>query len=297
MEHRALQLGEVGEKWLASVTTLVAEIEDLWSLSVGEQLSGGTEALVFAVNSGARSLVLKVGIPDSLHREAEALRLAEGRGYARLVDYDASRDAVLLERLGRRLADSSLSMHQQIEILCGTLKVAWRRIDQTDDLMTGAEKAHAYADSIRAQWEELDPPFSEEIVDRASAYAFDRMVAHDPAASWLIHGDAHIWNALEARDSATGYKFVDPDGLFAERAVDLAVLLREWREDLLSGDTLSVGRARCELLAQLTGVDRASIWQWGFLEHVSSGLLYLRLHNHRAADEHLTIASRWAVPE
>ncbi|MFT5047951.1 MAG: streptomycin 6-kinase [Porticoccaceae bacterium] len=111
--------------------------------------------------------------------------------------------------------------------------------------------------------------------------------------SYLIHGDAHIWNTLEAPKSPTGYKFVDPDGLIAERAIDLAILLREWREELLAGDTLALGLARCELLSKLTGVDSQSIWQWGFIEHVSCGLLDLNLNDLDAADKHFTIASHW----
>ncbi|HEY6739760.1 MAG TPA: hypothetical protein VI076_13025 [Actinopolymorphaceae bacterium] len=34
------------------------------------------------------------------------------------------------------------------------------------------------------------------------------------------------------------YRFIDPDGLFAERAYDLAIPMREWSRELLAGDTV-----------------------------------------------------------
>lgn len=45
-----------------------------------------------------------------------------------------------------------------------------------------------------------------------------------------------------------------PDGLIAERAYDLAIPMREWRADLLAGDSARLGRVRCQPLAALTWV-------------------------------------------
>ena len=293
MKHRALLLGEVGQAWLDNIEMLVTEIERSWNLKVHEQLSGGTEALVFDCSTAPGSAVLKLGIPNSLGRETEALRVAEGRGYATLLDYDTERDAILIEHLGEQLADAPLSVDQKIEIVCGTLKTAWRRINAKNGLMSGAEKAESQANYILTQWEQLNRPCSEQIVERALEYASDRKAAYDPSTSCLIHGDAHIWNTLEAGDSPSNYKFVDPDGLFAEPAVDLAISLREWRDELLEGDTLDRGQRRCELLSDLTGAPSDAIWQWGFIEHVSCGLLDLHLQDAEEADHHFTIATRW----
>lgn len=293
MKHRALQLGEVGNEWLNNVDQVLAEVAVSWNLQVGRQLSGGTEALVFAASSEQGASVLKLGIPNSLGRETEVLRNCDSRVYARLLAFDAERDAILIERLGAQLAESPLEVEQLIGILCSTLKIGWRRIDVENTLMTGAEKAQAQAEYILAQWEALDRPCPKPIVDRALAFAALRKMAYDPSDSYQIHGDVHIWNMLATPDSPTGYKFIDPDGLFGERAMDLAISLREWRDVLLAGDALTLGLERCELLSELTGVDSQSIWQWGFIEHVSCGLLDLNLNDVGAADKHFAIATRW----
>lgn len=293
MKHRVAQLGERGAVWLDNVDTMLATVAASWRLNVDMQLNGGTEALVFTTSNDTGTSVLKLGIPNSLGRETEVLERAHGIAYAKLLAFDTKHDAILIERLGAQLAEAPLPVKQKIEIICSTLKDGWRRIDKQNSLMTGAEKAQTQAEYIVQQWQVLGRPCPQQIVDQALAFASEREAAYDPSDSYLVHGDAHIWNTLEAPDSPTGYKFVDPDGLFGERAIDLAISLREWREELLAGDTLLIGLERCELLSSSAKVDSDSIWQWGFIEHVSCGLLDLNLGDFDAAEKHFTIATRW----
>jgi hypothetical protein len=94
------------------------------------------------------------------------------------------------------------------------------------------------------------------------------------------------------------FKFVDLDGLFCERAYDLGISMREWSEELLAGDPLRLGQARCRLLHDLTGVDQDAIWQWGFIELVSTGLLLWQLGFRADAVQHFAIVEAWmAAPE
>ena len=110
----------------------------------------------------------------------------------------------------------------------------------------------------------------------------------------LALGDAHPWNTLLVPGALPGrFKFIDPDGLFVERAYDLAIPMREWSTELLAGDPLLLGVQRCRRLAELTGVDPAPIWQWGFIERTSTGLLCLKV-GLEGGHELLTVAERWA---
>jgi streptomycin 6-kinase len=52
--------------------------------------------------------------------------------------------------------------------------------------------------------------------------------------------------------------------------------MREYNEVLLGGDTARLVRERAELLGSWCAVDPEAIWQWGFVERVSTGLLNLR---------------------
>jgi streptomycin 6-kinase len=84
-----------GAEWIARAPRLAAECADRWSLELGEPYAYANVSLVFP----AGDVVLKVSFPhwESEH-EAAALRHWDGDGAIRLVDYDAERNALLLER-------------------------------------------------------------------------------------------------------------------------------------------------------------------------------------------------------
>ena len=298
LRNRAKMLGDVGDAWLMSVGETLALLAEQWSLQVGAQLSGGSEALVFAVTSAEHTpAVLKLGLPNNLTTETRILRLANGVGYAKLLAADEAHNAMLLERLGPKLADSTLPLDDQLAILCQTLSAAWHPIDSSYGLQTGAEKARSLADFVASRWAQFDQPCSRAVLDRALAFAAEREQAFDPASSVLIHGDSHEYNTLAASGIGVHglplYKFVDPDGMFAEPALDLAIAMRSWTDELLAGDTWALGQARCQRLSELTDVPCEPIWQWACVEYLSTGLHLLELDMPDAARDHLAIAECW----
>jgi streptomycin 6-kinase len=111
----------------------------------------------------------------------------------------------------------------------------------------------------------------------------------------MAHGDAHAWNLLVVPSAQPQtFKFVDPDGLFVERAYDLSISMREWSDELLAGDPVALGHRRCRRLAALTGVEPGPIWQWGLVERVSNGLIWLQQGLPDLAREFLVVADAWA---
>lgn len=156
-------------------------------------------------------------------------------------------------------------------------------------LETGADKAARLARMITEWWRELGEPCTERAVECALAFADARAAAFDPATAVLAHGDAHAWNALQDPCDADAFKLVDPDPLLAERAYDVAIPMREWSADLLP-DPVRLGGERCAHLSALTGVDERAIWEWGFVERVSTGLLALRVGMDAAGRDLLAVA-------
>jgi streptomycin 6-kinase len=68
--------------------------------------------------------------------------------------------------------------------------------------------------------------------------------------------------------------------------------MREYQPELLAGDVRKLLPARARRLSRLTGVDEHAIWQWGFIERVSTGLYALTL-GYELGAEFLTVADRW----
>lgn len=286
--------------WLDGLAQRVAELESRWKIRTERTLTGGSESLVLtAVCSDGTSAVVKLGLPGTsdLVYEGKVLQLAAGRGYVALLMHDAELNALLLERLGGPLADLGLPVRRQIEIICATLREAWRPISNETELTTGAQKARWLAQFIDATWRALDTPCDRATIDRALAFAKSREEAFDPRRCVLVHGDAHAYNALTLPQLAPDVrcKLVDPDGLFAEPAYDLAIPMRDWSRELLDGDTIRLSRARCQLLAELTGCDPAAIWEWGFVERVSTSLLLLQIGMAQEGAEMLAVADRLAL--
>lgn len=204
------------------------------------------------------------GTRRELGYEAAYLRLADGDGCARLLRDDLDRDALLLERLGAAMYDVVSDPATRHDMLCDLAARLWRPVGPDVHLPTGADRARLYADQLPRLWEETGRPCSQETVEDALACIDRRRRAHDDRHAVLVHGDVHDHNALQAADGT--FKLVDPDGLRAEPAYDLGTIVR-CNPD--SGDDL---RARAERLAARTGLDTTSIWEWGTIHRVMSGL-------------------------
>jgi streptomycin 6-kinase len=63
-----------------------------------------------------------------------------------------------------------------------------------------------------------------------------------------------------------------PTELLSEPAHDLAVALRHGNEELLAGDSAATVIQRCRQADRPTGVNGEAIWQWAFIERVSTSL-------------------------
>lgn len=154
-------------------------------------------------------------------------------------------------------------------------------------LPTGTEKGRWLVDFITTTWEELDRPCSERAVDHALACAAHRIDEHDDERAVLVHGDVHQWNVLEAGD---GFKLVDLDGLLAEAAYDMGILMREDPLELVGGDA----HQRARWLAARSGLDATGIWEWGVVERVSTGLLCTKIGLQPVGGEMLAVADHVA---
>ena len=270
----------MGAAWHRSLPDVLAALEDQWSVRVGRPLPGGSASYVVEASTlEGEPRVVKVVLPDpDLADEARTLAAAEGIGYARLHAHDPARRALLLEALGDSLERSVLSPDDRIVVLADTLREAWRvplaSAPPVDDVAD--DKAIGLRAMVLALDARLGGRCHPRVLRQAVEYADRRAADFDPAACVVVHGDPHPANALRVpgpRPGArSGYVFVDPDGFRCDPAYDAGVVLRDWTGRLTGGDARAVLERYCDLLAEHTGLDRRRIWEWGFLERVSTGL-------------------------
>lgn len=279
---KAESLGRPGLTWLDGLGELITEMEQRWSITVGQPISGGTASYVaHARTASGQDAVLKLAMPHFwVQHEIRRLEGAAGRGYVRLLASDPARSAMLLEALGPPLSQLKWSPEQVIETVCATLRQAWQiDLPEGEPAQTGLTKAQSLAELIERAWTALDRPCSRDVIDTALLYAERRAAAYHEERCVAVHGDPHAGNAMrvpEPRSGAeSGFVYIDPEAFVAEPAYDLGVVLRDWTDEFLNGSARSLARHRCGLLARYSGFDGDAIWEWGFLERVATGLYVL----------------------
>lgn len=299
VRQKVATLGAEGQRWLAGLGDLIEELEREWQVIVGPALTGGSEAYVATARTRDGSeAILKVAMPEMdgntvLAQEVTALTIADGHGYVRLLRYDLSRRALLLERLGRPLREMGYSTRTQIGIICTTLRESWVHIPSGSQLSSGASMAEWLSNFIADLWEKLGCPCSQRALDMAFSFAQTRAGAFNPETAVLVHGDAHSGNILQDLSHAqSSFKFIDPDGLVAEPAYDLGIPMRDWIDELIA-DPVRLGRERCAYLSHLTATDMQAIWEWGFIQCMSTGLLLIRVGQEQAGIQMLMVADAW----
>jgi streptomycin 6-kinase len=274
--NRLAAMGEPGRAWVAALPDLLAQLEQQWSITIGHSIAGGSGSYVANAALADRSAaVVKVVVAEEGWADQVAtLARAEGRGYVRLLAVDLRRGAMLMERLGQPLDRTGWPPDRQLRCLADTLALAWQDAgDRRPE--PGADKASQLAALIAAAWPRLGRPVSERVIEQALGYA-ERRAGQASIDLVVVHGDPHPGNllaVLQSRPGAeTGYVFVDPDGFVADRAYDLGVALRNWTGWLVGPDAHRTAEGFCAVLAERSGVDAQRIWEWGFLERVSTGL-------------------------
>ena len=297
VRERALSGGPDGRRWLSDLPEVLATLADEWELELGAPFAGGTAGYVAAaIDASGRACVLKVAMAldaeehEAFARSVRVHELTAGRGCAELLAHDDARCALLLERLGPNLHDVDMPLPELLETVADTLRSFWRPVHDAVDLPTGAEKAARLARSITTTWDERDRPCDREVIDRALSCCEARAAGLDPSRVVLVHGDAHGWNTVRAR--CGGHKLVDPEGLRSEPEHDLAVPMREYNLPLLAGDTARLTRERAEMLASRCDADPQKVWEWGYIERVSTGLASLRDFDDDAGAAFLEVARR-----
>ncbi len=258
--------GAEGAEWLGRLPALVTRCERRWSLEVGPpfpELSYNWAAP--ALRADGTAAVLKLSFPNVEFRaEAEALRLFDGCGAARLLEVDLDRGVLLLERLEPGLPLTSVEDEEEAtSIAASLLEQMWRPVPPDHPFPSVSDWARGLV-RLRRNFGGGTGPMPATLVARAEAL-FARLLASqaDPV---LLHGDLHHFNVLAAQRQP--WLAIDPKGVVGEPAYDTAALLHN-PVGLLNRP--QPGRAlerRIDQLAEQLGLDRARVFGWGISQAV-----------------------------
>src|SRR5215211_121861 len=201
-----------GPEWLAELPRLVAECVEQWSLELGEPVDTGHSFVAPAGDS-----FLKVNFPDDeSEHEAEALARWNGARAARLVAWDHTRRALLVERLRPGTQLWEVPDDTATEIAAGVLEQLW--IPAGPPFRRLEDEAARWADEL------VNRPYERRLID--VAVEFLRAAGPTQRESILLHQDLHGGNVLL---SQRGWLAIDAKPLVGDREFDVASLIRDRR--------------------------------------------------------------------
>ena len=246
--------GLTHDAWLERVPELVDECVDAWDLRLGDPYPAGAAGYTVRADlADGTPAVLKVIFP---HREAEheaaALRVWDGEGAVRLLDYDEGRWAMLLERCepGTLLAEAE--PETALDVFIELLPRLWT--NGGAPFRPLADEAGWWIECLPGDWERAGRPFDRRLVD--TAVGLLRELSDSQGDQVLLHQDLHADNVLAAEREP--WLVIDPKPLVGERAFGIAPIVRD----------VELGRGRRDLerrfdrLTSELGLDRDRACGW-----------------------------------
>jgi streptomycin 6-kinase len=270
--------GGDGKRWLESLPTLLDEASRRWNLMDIQpvpNLSYNFVALATKPPSplsplpkGEGNIILKLGVPNrELTSEIAALRLYNGRGVCHLLEGDADKGMLLLERLlpGRRLAALE-DDEQATRIAAGVMRQLWRPVPenmngfiQLKDWFNGFKRLHK-------RFNDGTGPLPKRLVETAESLSADLFAENKDER--LLHGDFHHFNVLE---SARGWLAIDPKGVIGPKGYEVGPFLINPVPELLSrSNPRAQTEKRIAILSEMLGMEQERIRSWGFCHAVLS---------------------------
>jgi streptomycin 6-kinase len=250
--------------WLERVPELLAECADEWGLELGAPYPPGAAGYAARATLPDRTpAVLKLIYPHrEAEHEAEALRVWDGEGAVRLLDYDEEGWAMLIERCepGTLLAKSD--PEAALDVLIGLLPRLWKPVG--DPFRPLADEAQWWIEQLPGEWEDAGRPFEESVV--AAAIDALQTLSATQGEQVLLHQDLHGDNVLAAEREP--WLVIDPKPLVGEREFAVAPIVRDAELGEGKRDVLY----RLDRLTAELGLDRERARLWTIGQTVAWGL-------------------------
>jgi len=291
---------EEGHAFLDSLPDLIAEASERWGLTDvvpstelsynfvafarrGEVHSPkviGNQKIGQGDPAPTRDVVLKMGVPNrEIRSEMVALRLFNGEGACKLLDYDEERCWLLLERLnpGVMLVEME-DDEERTHIAAEVMKRIWG-LDTPSANASGYSTTEDYSKFIRlTDWfngafERMMKtfnggagPLNEKLVQRVERSVKDFFAEnHNPV---LMHGDFHHYNILS---SERGWLVIDPKGVIGPAGYEVGpFMLNPWNEFSDGINYKSMIKKRIDILHEHLGFERERILEWSLAHAILS---------------------------
>lgn len=260
--------GDAGRAWIASLRGLVAELGDRWDLAIDGAPMHETFAIVIPVRRGQDRAALKIAYPTALNREEViGLRAWDGRGVVKLLDVDAHRGALLLERLDAGRPLSAVPLLESATIAGGLIRrlaiPAPRGAPPGVPLLS--RRATDIVARLPERWESTGRPFPRSLL--SSAVGVARKIG-PRSGTMLANWDLHHGNVLAGEREP--WLVIDPMIVVGDPEVSAFPMVLRRLDEMADAATLRefVGRVVAaggldpDLTAAWMQVRTVDYWLW-----------------------------------
>ncbi len=212
--------GDRGKQWLSELPQIIKEIAEKWQIKTKKPFENLSYNFVAAcVFESSDEAVLKIALPLNnleIFNEANYLQIQNGKGAARVLNFDESRRAMLLEKLnpGKPLKMLfSGNESRTVEIAVGLIKKLLRRPPAgTEFILLEKWFGNFFERAVNTDFPTYYLSKTREIFDELSS-----------SEKYLIHGDFHHENILSAEREP--FLVIDPKGVIGNIGYEIAVFL------------------------------------------------------------------------
>lgn len=269
---------EEGHAFLNALPGLIAEASRRWDLRDVQPAPTLSYNFVAFAKRAQGDVVLKMGVPNrEMESEIAALRLFNGVGACRLLEYDEEKCWMLLERLdpGEMLVTLK-DDEEATRIAAEVMKKIWRSMESSglplEENNPAPQKFILLSEwfdglkKLRAMYNGGTGPFNENLVERVERSVEDFFAEnHQPV---LMHGDFHHYNILS---SERGWLIIDPKGVIGPAGYEVGpLLINPWGELINRSDIQIITKRRIDILHEHLGFERERIHEWGLAHAVLS---------------------------
>jgi streptomycin 6-kinase len=241
--------------WVEHLPQAIRELQCRWSLSLGPAMNDEATCswVAPAVRRDGSRVVLKLGMPHmEAADEAEGLRFWGGTPTVRLLESDASLNALLLERCEPGTSLRDVPETEQDVILAGLLRRLWRRPPAPHGFRPLSMMLASWAEET----ERASATWNDAGLVRAGLRAFEELGGVS-SGDVLLATDLHAGNVLRARREP--WLVIDPKPFVGDRAYDATQHLLNCQARM-SADPLATIRRFADLLE--VDAERVRLWMF-----------------------------------
>ena len=263
--------GETGRQWLVTAPAVLNECRTRWSLELDEPFANLSYNLVIPGRTSAGTeIVLKVGVPCAeLLTEASALSLFDGVGAVRLLDHDAARGMLLIERVTPGIPVYKLQGDAEAtQSAAALMRRLWRVPPQQYSFPSLAIWFRAFA-RLRKNFGGGTGLLPSDVIGQAE-HQFTKLNASS-TGDVILHGDLHHENILSS--ASHGWLAIDPKGICGDPGYEVgSFMLNQLPAGASDAETLTILGQRLSIFSAELEIGRERLASWAFCHAVLSAL-------------------------